>query len=100
MPISPCYVYKITYHNGKIYVGYDKLGEFATYFGSTTNGALIAREHSDEQLRHFVVRKEILFEAETAAEAQSREYEFIVAHKANDPAVGYNLRPKFVESRQ
>lgn len=89
-------VYKITYPNGKIYVGMDLTGSVA-YFGSP-NSDLIAADFTDEQRRDFAVRKEILWESETAtdAEVRAKERELIVALRANDPAVGYNRSPRVV----
>ena len=88
-------VYKITYPNGKIYVGQDITGS-AGYFGSP-NSKLIAADFTPEQLRDFTIRKEILWESETAtnAEVTQKEVESIIMLRANDPAVGYNLRPRY-----
>jgi hypothetical protein len=88
-------VYKITYPNGKIYVGQD-VTDSINYFGSASD-ALIAVDFTREQRRDFIIRKEILWESATAtpAEVASKEIEFIVALRANDPAVGYNRSPKF-----
>ena len=86
-------VYKITYPNGKIYVGKD-LTDCIGYFGSP-NPALLAADFTREQRRDFTIRKEILWESETAtnAEANQREVEYIRALRANDPAIGYNRWP-------
>jgi hypothetical protein len=88
-------VYKITYPNGKIYVGQDVTDSIA-YFGSPRS-ALIASDFTREQRRDFTVRKEILWESETAskAEVDRREIEFIRELRSNDPKVGYNRRPRF-----
>jgi hypothetical protein len=92
-------VYKITYPNGKIYIGKD-LTDSINYFGSANND-LIARDFTREQRRDFSIRKEILWESETASDAEvnRREVEFIVAQKANNPAIGYNRWPKFDNSQ-
>src|SRR5436190_10548341 len=86
-------VYKITYPNGKIYIGQD-VTDSASYFGSASS-AHIAKDFTREQLRDFTVRKEILWESETAtkAEVTLKEIELILAHRSNDPSVGYNRRP-------
>lgn len=88
-------IYKITYPNGKIYVGQD-LTDSIAYFGSPDSD-LIAKDFTREQRRHFTVTKEILWESETAspAEVTQKEVEFIIALRSNDPSVGYNQRPKF-----
>jgi hypothetical protein len=89
-------VYKITYPNGKIYVGQDLEGSIS-YFGSP-NSALVAGDFTKEQRRDFTARKEILWESETAAneEVDAKEIEFILALRSNDPAIGYNrsLKPQ------
>jgi hypothetical protein len=57
-------IYKITYPNGKIYVGQDLTGS-VSYFGSA-NSKLIEADFTPEQCRDMTVRKEILWESETA----------------------------------
>jgi hypothetical protein len=88
-------IYKITYPNGKIYVGQD-LTDNINYFGSV-NGALIAKDFTREQRRDFTIRKEILWEAESASQSDvtQKELEFIQKLGSNDPAIGYNQWPKF-----
>lgn len=91
-------IYKITYPNGKIYVGQDVTDSIG-YFGSP-DSTLIARDFTPEQRRDFTIRKEILWESEEAskAEVDRREVEFILSLRSNDPRVGYNRRPKFKEA--
>jgi len=88
-------VYKITYPNGKVYVGKDLTGS-ANYFGSA-DGRLIERDFTEEQRRDFSIRKEILWESATASdqEVNLKEVEFIRSLKSNDPTSGYNQWPKF-----
>ncbi len=87
-------VYKITYPNGKIYVGQD-LTESINYFGSA-NSELIAKDFSPEQRRIFTVTRETLWQSDTAtpAEVSRKEREYILELRANDPAIGYNRWPK------
>ena len=59
------WIYKITYPNGKIYVGKDLTGSLG-YFGSP-NSRVMARDFTAEQQRDLVIRKEILWESETAS---------------------------------
>ncbi len=59
-------IYKITYPNGKIYIGKDLTGTL-TYFGSV-NSALVERDFTVEQRKDFSIRKEILMESEDAYE--------------------------------
>ena len=88
-------VYKITYPNGKIYIGKDLIGE-VNYFGSADN-ELIAKDFTREQMRDFTIRKEILWESEDASdnEVGKKEMEFIKLYKSNNPEVGYNRMPKY-----
>ena len=90
-------VYKITYPNGKIYVGQD-LTDSISYFGSASS-TLIAQDFTREQRRDFTIRKEILWESESASDSEvsRKEVEFINKLKSNDPAIGYNQRPKHKE---
>ena len=54
-------IYKITYPNGKIYVGKD-LTDSINYFGSADSG-LLGQDFSREQRRDFVIRREIIWES-------------------------------------
>ncbi len=92
-------VYKITYPNGKIYIGKD-LTDSINYFGSAAS-ALIAKDFTHEQRRDFTVRKEILWESDSASEKEvsRKEVEYIHHFKSNDPTIGYNQWPPFTESR-
>lgn len=49
-------IYKITYPNGKIYVGQD-LTDSINYFGSA-DSKLIAQDFTREQRREFAVKRE------------------------------------------
>jgi len=88
-------IYKITYPNGKIYIGQD-ITDSINYFGSA-NSKLIELDFTREQRRDFAIRKEILWESDDASDAEvnQREVEFILAFGSNNPAIGYNRRPKF-----
>lgn len=88
-------VYKITYPNGKIYVGKDLVHNI-NYFGSA-NGELIGQEVTFEQQMDFVVRKEILWHSMTATDqdVNLQEVEFIRKLNSNDPSIGYNRWPRF-----
>ncbi len=88
-------VYKITYPNGKIYIGKD-LTDSINYFGSASD-QLIARDFTREQRRDFTIRKEILWESESASDAEvnAKEVELIRACRSNDPTNGYNQWPTF-----
>jgi hypothetical protein len=88
-------IYKITYPNGKIYVGQDRTDSI-NYFGSVNND-IIAKDFTREQRSRFTVTRETFWESETAtrAEVTEKEIEFIKSLKSNDPSVGYNQWPKF-----
>jgi len=87
-------IYKITYPNGKIYIGQD-VTDSINYFGSA-DGKLIEMDFTREQRRCFLVTKEILWESDTATqqEVNRKEIEFILMYNSNDPSIGYNKRPK------
>ncbi|MFW5871811.1 MAG: GIY-YIG nuclease family protein [bacterium] len=92
-------VYKITYPNGKIYVGQD-ITDNINYFGSADN-ELIEKDFNREQKRDFTIRKEILWESESASqhEVNQKEIEFILKNESNDPTKGYNKRPKLKSTK-
>ena len=88
-------IYKISYPNGKIYIGKD-LTDSINYFGSADD-KLIEPHFTREHRRDFTIRKEILWESETASDAEvnRKEVEYIKSFKSNDPSIGYNRWPKF-----
>jgi hypothetical protein len=82
-------VYRITYPNGKIYVGMD-LTNTLTYMGSPRHPPTTA-DFTPEQVLDFVVRKQILWEGTVPdAVVRAKEIEFIRLLRANDPTIGYN----------
>lgn len=89
-------VYKITWPNGKIYVGSD-LTDSITYFGSPNKHLIEVDFPTREARRDITIRREILWESETASDAEvlRKERESIIALRSNDPAIGYNRNPKF-----
>lgn len=88
-------IYKITYPNGKIYIGKD-LTNTLNYFGSA-DSKIIEKDFTREQRIDFTIRKEILLEAEnlTDQEINKLEVEFINKFQSNNPIIGYNQWPKF-----
>lgn len=88
-------IYKVTYPNGKIYIGKD-LSDSINYYGSA-NSKLIEKDFTREQRRDFTIRKEILWESNDASdeEVNRKEVEYIKCYNANDPSIGYNQWPKF-----
>lgn len=89
-------VYKVTFPNGKIYVGQDigTDGHTIRYFGSWHFKA-VEQDFSKEELSHFAIERTILFESRDKKEVGAKEMELIVELRANDPEFGYNKMPKF-----
>jgi hypothetical protein len=90
-------VYKITYPNGKIYIGMDLTGSLL-YLGSPSAWQQIAEDLDlDDHRFELTLRKEILWESETATDAEVRatEAKLIRETGANNPAIGYNRLPRY-----
>ncbi len=87
-------IYKITYPNGKIYVGSD-LTDSINYFGSASSN-YIEKDFTREERRDFTIRKEIIWESENATKREviQKEMEFIKLLQSNEPNIGYNQFPK------
>ena len=87
-------IYRITYPNGKIYIGQDRTDDI-NYFGSADSD-LIAADFTREERRSFTVTRDVLWESETAShsEVSRKEVELIREHRSNDPTIGYNRWPK------
>ena len=83
-------IYKITYPNGKIYVGRDRT-DTLNYMGSVNSELIEAdfRAHDREARRRNSLRKEIPWESDTATDAEVtvKEVEFIRQLRSNDPAI-------------
>lgn len=69
----PSVIYRITYPNGKIYVGQDRTNSI-NYFGSAS-GELIGRDFTTEQRQSFSVTRDILWYSESADRAQINRME-------------------------
>lgn len=91
-------IYRITYPNGKIYIGQDRTNSI-NYFGSASS-ELIAKDFTQEQRRNFTITRDILWESDTASrpEVTQKEIEFIRRYRSNDPSVGYNQTPPLREN--
>jgi hypothetical protein len=89
-------IYKITYPNGKIYIGKDSTGDNLRYFGSPDREYL-EKDFSWEQQQDITLRKELLFSSEAISESEllKKETGLIIQHGANNPEKGYNLFPPF-----
>lgn len=88
-------IYKITYPNGKIYIGQD-LTDSINYFGSA-DSKVIEKDFTRDERRSFTITKEILWESKTASKQQvnEKEVEYIKKFRSNNPEAGYNRWPKF-----
>ena len=87
-------IYRITYPNGKIYIGQDRTDSI-NYFGSASS-ELIAKDFTPEHRSSFTITRDILWESElaSASEVNQKEVEFINLYQSNDPLIGYNQWPK------
>jgi hypothetical protein len=93
MPERVKVIYKITYPNGKIYIGMDLTGTL-TYFGSP-DPDVIAADFTPAQRSDFTIRKQILWAGDAPdGEVRTKEIDFIRLLRSNDPSVGYNRWPK------
>ena len=94
-------IYLITYPTGKIYIGKDSVGSFR-YFGSpdisVVNNDFASLAESVR--KDYTVRKQILWESESCTEQElaAKEVEFIRRYQSNNPKIGYNRWPKWLES--
>ena len=72
-------VYKITFPNGKIYIGKDigSTGHSFNYFGSW-NSTLIENDFTRDELLNFTIKKEILFESKNKDEVSQMESKLII----------------------
>ena len=91
-------IYMITYPTGKIYIGKDSVGSYR-YYGSPDMDIVNDdfKNLPDDIRKDYTIRKQILWESESATEAElsNKEVEFIRQHQSNNPQVGYNRWPKF-----
>jgi hypothetical protein len=89
-------IYKITYPNGKIYIGQD-VTDSINYFGSADD-KIIAKDFTREQRQDFTIRKQIIYEFEDTISNEivtKKEMELIRLNKSNNPSIGYNQSPKY-----
>jgi hypothetical protein len=88
-------VYKITYPNGKVYIGKD-LTDSVNYFGSASSD-LIAKDFSEADRLDFTIRRQVLWASDDASDAEvsAVEVDMIRRFDSNNPAVGYNQWPKW-----
>ena len=86
-------IYKITYPNGKIYVGKDLTGSINYFWRADSR--LIRKDFIREQRHDFSIRKEIIRESDDASDEKvnMKEVEFVRLFNSNDPEVGYKRWP-------
>jgi len=85
-------IYKITYPNGKIYIGQDRTDDI-NYFGSADSHT-IARDFGVWK-QEFIIKKEILYRKHgiSIQDLNKKERAFIEKNRSNDPRIGYNRMP-------
>lgn len=71
-------VYKLTFPNGKIYIGKDigGKGHSLKYFGSWDN-EIVMKDFTDDEIRNFTITKQIIFESNNKDEVSKKEFELI-----------------------
>ena len=86
-------IYRITYPNGKIYIGQDRTDSI-NYFGSASSD-LIAQDFTREERLNFTITRDILWQSDSASRREINQKEIALIHryKSNDPAIGYNQTP-------
>ncbi|WP_018623778.1 GIY-YIG nuclease family protein [Kangiella aquimarina] len=93
-------IYKITYPTGKIYIGKDTVGSYR-YFGNPSIEVVNEdfKNLPDDIKKDYTVRKEILWESTECSneELSQKEVELIKKYQSNNPEIGYNRWPKWVE---
>jgi len=89
-------VYLITYPNGKIYVSQD-VTDSINYFGSANSTLVAADFPTREQRGKFTFCRTFFWKSKlaTQSEVSAKERALILAHQANDLAIGYNRWPRF-----
>ena len=87
------WIYKITYPNGKIYIGKDLTGSI-NYFGSA-DSAIIQNDFAFEDILTFRIKRDLIWWSTSATdtEVNQREIELILESKSNEPSIGYNQWP-------
>lgn len=93
-------VYKITYPNGKIYIGQDVTNDI-NYYGSPSK-KLLEKDFPFESRHKFTIIKEIIFSIVednpgVSTIINQKEIELIKHYESNNLVKGYNLKPKFTK---
>ncbi len=83
-------IFKITFPNNKIYIGKDPTGTL-TYLGGF-DPLSVKADYLNVKIPSFTLKKEILWESETADESEvsRREAQYIAIFDSTNPKIGYN----------
>jgi hypothetical protein len=92
-------IYKITYPNGRFTSA--KMSPTALTISAARIVSLSRQISRERRGVIFSIRREILWESETAtaAEVKAEEFRLIRHYRSNDPRIGYNRSPKLVVTR-
>lgn len=90
MTLSVGIIYKITYPNGKIYIGQDRTADI-NYFGSADSFS-IAQDFPMWLWDELTITKTVLaYEVDiTIRDLNALENRYIAEYKSNDKSIGYN----------
>jgi hypothetical protein len=90
MTLTVGIIYKITYPNGKIYIGQDRTRD-VNYFGSADSFS-IAADFPLWCWDDFTITKTVLEHRAdiTIRDLNALEARYIAQYRSNDPAIGYN----------
>ena len=86
-------IYKITYPNGKIYIGKD-LTNSINYWGSASS-ELIEKDFTADERKDMSIRREIIYQSTVTDEINRMEAVLIRENGSNNPEIGYNQWPKY-----
>jgi len=86
-------IYKITYTNGKIYIGKD-LTNSINYWGSASS-ELIEKDFTVDERKDMSIRREIIYQSTDTDEINRMEAVLIRENGSNNPEIGYNQWPKY-----
>ena len=86
-------IYKITYTNGKIYIGKD-LTNSINYWGSASS-ELIEKDFTADERKDMSIRREIIYQSTVTDEINRMEAVLIRENGSNNPEIGYNQWPKY-----
>jgi len=86
--------YKVTYPNGKIYVGQD-VTDSINYFGSASSKLIAADSHANKARFYDSQGNSLGVGNCNSGRRDAKELEYILKFRANSPEIGYNRWPRF-----